>query len=356
MRLALFLNNSGHFFYLVGQSTYNPLIKAYHWNVKSLPLKYYRYIGAYTVIVAVLAVAGETLQMQQLWTSPELASPVYSIAIAMAACSNFAAILQCTFYPDSLETLNRLFLQVNHLYRKSLQRNISYQSYRLSYIIRFNICILLYVINFGMTATLNVIHDKELLITSLEMALAFLSGLSNLHAVFYIGLHGFVQEHFCKIVDNASGTNDIRGEQTEDILFRQTLSSRKIIANIQIYKVVHFKLWTASRTISDYFGWDIIFRNLQNFLDMTNAAFHFYLFVQSGHFIDGILRTYFFFILVLCVQFRSAHDFYRYLILPILCSICFRYIFKRNYGTAMSVNVLKNTAILAHLRSRLFCY
>lgn len=325
MRLALILNSFGHFFYLVGQSTYNPLLKAYHWDVESLPLKYYRYIGAYSVIVAVLAVAGETLQMQQLWTSPEMASPVYAIAIAMTACSNFAAILQCTFYPDSLEKLHRLFLQVNHLYGKKLHRSISYQSYRLSYIIRFIICILLYVINFGITATLNVIHDKELLITSLEMALAFLSGLSNLHTVFYIGLHGFVQEHFCKIIDNASVANDVRKEQGEDFLFRQTLSSREVITNIQIYKVIHFKLWTASRIISDYFGWDVIFRNLQNFLDMTNAAFHLYLFVQNGLFIGGILRTYYY---CFCFRYRVplGTRFYRYLILPILRSICFRHV------------------------------
>lgn len=74
------------------------------------------------------------------------------------------------------------------------------------------------------------------------------------------------------------------------MLVIRSQSNWEIIENIQIYKMVHFKLWMASQMISEYFGWDIIFLYLQSFLDMTISAFHIYLYIQNGQFAVGILR------------------------------------------------------------------
>lgn len=292
MQLAFILNNYGHLFYLVGQSTYTPLIKSHHWNIKSLPLHYYRYIGAYFAVVAVLTIAGVSLELRALLLGDEKATPQLAITIALTACSNFAAIFQCKFYPDSLDKLHHLFFQVDFLFRKNLRRTFSYQSYRLNYSIKSIVCIFLGVINLIVVITLNAINDKELVITSIEMTLKCISVLVNLHAVFYIGLHVCNQENFCKIIDSVSSANNARSEQREDVLLVHLLNCRQIMTNIQIFKIIHFKLWKASQMISQHFGWTIILWYLQNFLDMTNSAFYLYIFVQNGHFALGILRTY----------------------------------------------------------------
>lgn len=292
MQLSFVLRTYAHFFYVTGQSLYNPLLKSYHWHVKALPFHHYTFIAAYFAIVAVLTVVGETLELQALITHDEKATPVLAIAVALAACSNFAAMFQCAWYPDSVETIHQLFVQVDHLFRKNLRRTVSYEPYRDVYRIKFTICILLCVINLIVVVTLNMVYGKEILITTLEMILMCISVLTNLHAVFYVGLHVFMQENFCKIVDSVSGANGACGEPQVDVLFAQPLNSRHIITNIQIYKIVHFKLWMASQMISEYFGWDIIFWYLQSFLDMTNSVFYLYIFAQNGHFAAGILRTY----------------------------------------------------------------
>lgn len=292
MQLSFVLSTYAHFFYVTGQSLYNPLLKSYHWHVKASSLRHYTFIAAYFAIVAVLTVAGETLELQALITHDEKATPILAIAVALAACSNFAAMAQCALYPDSVETIHHLFSQVDHLFRKNFRRTISYQSYHDVYRMKFTLSVLLCVINLIVVVTLNMVNDKELLITTLEMVLMCISVLTNLHAVFYVGLHVFLQEKFCKIVDSVSGANDARGEPQVDVLSTQSVNSRQIIQNIQIYKIVHFKLWMASQMISEYFGWDIIFWYLQSFLDMTNSVFYLYIFAQNGHFAAGILRTY----------------------------------------------------------------
>lgn len=292
MQLAFILNNYGHLFYLVGQSTYNPLMRSHYLNIKSLPLHYYRYIGAYFAVVAALVVAGVSLELHALLLGDEKATPLLAITIALTACSNFSAIFQNKCYPNSLDKLHRLFFQIDLLFRKNLRRTFSYQSYRLNYSIKFYVCIFLGIFNLVVVITLNAINDRELVITSIEMTLKCLSMLVNLHAVFYIGLHVFNQENFCKIINSVSHANNARSEQREDVLLGQLLNCRQIMTNIQIFKIIHFKLWKASLTISQHFGWAIILWYLQNFLDMTNAAFYLYIFLQNGHFALGILRTY----------------------------------------------------------------
>lgn len=309
MQLSFILNNCGHFFYIIGQSTYSPLAKTHRLHEKFLPIEHYTYIGIYFVIVAVLAVVGETLEVRALRTGQTSASRLMAIAIAVTSCTLFAPILQCKSYPVSLKNIHELFLQVDYTFRKNLRRTISYQSYLLSYRMKFIVCILVYIVNVILVITLNVINDKELLITSLLLVLESLSVLINLHAVFYIGLHALVQEHFCKIIDSASGANDACSERGMDMLFGNSPNCRQIKTNIQIYKIVHFKLWKASQAISEYFGWGIMFWCLQNSLIMTNAAFYLYIFLQRGHFAAGILRTYRFFTIIFNIgEFSSiAH-------------------------------------------------
>lgn len=245
-----------------------------------------------------LAIVGESLEVRALKTGRSQTSRLIAIEIAVTSCTNFAPILQCKFYPVSLKNIHQLFLQVDYIFRKNLHRTISNQSYHLSYRIKIIVCILAYVVNVIIVITLNVINDKELLITSLLLVLESVSVLINLHAVFYIGLQALAQEHFCKIIDSASGANDACSEKRIDKLFGNLPNCRQIMTNIHIYKIIHFKLWKASQAISEYFGWGILFWCLQNSLIMTNAAFYFYIFLQRGHFAAGILRMYRFFTII----------------------------------------------------------
>lgn len=294
MQLSFVLTTYAHFFYVTGQSVYNPLVKTYHWRSKSLPLPHYTYVGVYLAAVTVLTVVGETMELHALTTQDENATPLLAIGIAISACSNFAAIIQCILNPDLLEEIHQLFSQVDHVFRKNLRRTISYQPYRDTYRMKFFICVLLTAINAIAVIILNILYDRELPITAMNMILGSISALKNLHAVFYVGLHVFIQDCFCRIVGSVGGRS---GQQT-DVFFEQSHNSREIITKIQIYKIVQFKLWRASQMISEYFGWEIVVFYLQSFLDMTNAVFYIYIFAQSGHFSAGIIRTYRFFFLI----------------------------------------------------------
>lgn len=292
MQLSFVLTTYAHFFYITGQSVYNPLAKTYHWRLKSWSLLHYTYLGIYFVAVLVLTVAGETMELYALTMQEKYATPVLAIEIAISACSSFATIIQCTLYPASLEGIHQLFSQVDHVLRKKLHRTISYQPYRNTYRMKSIICLLLTVINVIVVISLNILYDREVPITVMNMVLASISTLKNLHAVFYVGLHVFIQEKFCEIIDSVCGVNNVGSDQRIDVLFEQSNNSREIITKIQIYKIVHYKLWRASHMISEYFGWEIVVFYLQNFWGMTNAAFYLYVFAQSGHFAAGIMRTY----------------------------------------------------------------
>lgn len=291
MQLSSVLTTYAHFFYLIGQSVYNPVVETW----KSWPLLHYTYIGVYFATVTILTVVGETLELHALTTHDEKATPMLAIGIAITACSNFAAIIQCTLHPDSLEEIHQLFFQVDHVFRRNLRRTISYQPYRNTYRMKFIICVLLTAINAFVVVILNILTDREVHITTINIILASISALKNLHAVFYVGLHVFIQEQFCRIIDSVCGVPNVRSDQKTDVLFVQSRNSREIITKIQIYKIVHFKLWKASQLISEYFGWEIVVFYLLSFLDMTNSVFYIYIFAQSGHFAAGIMRTYRFF-------------------------------------------------------------
>lgn len=278
---------------------YNPLVRTW----KYWPLLHFTYIGVYFATVTILTVVGETLELHALTTHDEKATPLLAIGIAITACSNFAAIIQCTLYPDSLEVIHQLFFHVDHLFRRNLRRTISYQPYRNGYRMKIIICVLLTAINAIVVVLLNILNDRELPITTINVILASISALKSLHAVFYVGLHVFIQEQFCRIIDRFCGGNNLRSDQRTDVLFEQSHTSREIITKIQIYKIVHFKLWKASQLISEYFGWEIVVFYLQSFLDMTNSVFYIYIFAQSGHFSAGILRTYRFFLFSIQITF-----------------------------------------------------
>lgn len=295
MQLSFILNNYGHFYYLIGQSTFNPLAKSYHKHRKLFLLQHFTYFAIYLTLVSILTATGLALELYALTSVPrsEKASPQLIISIVVTACSNFAAILQCKLYPNSLEAIHQIFSQVDHIFRKNLHRTIFYEPYRNVYIIKFYILVILFLIDFMVVIVLNVIFDGELPVTGIGLVLMCISVLSHLHALFYIGLHVFVQEKFCKIIASVCGASNIRNGEKEDALFVQSCNGRQIITKIQIYKIVHFKLWIASQKISEYFGWEIVVFYLQNFLHMTKSAFYIYMFAQDRQLAEaGIMRMY----------------------------------------------------------------
>lgn len=295
MHLSFILNDYGHFFYLIGQSTFNPMAKTYHKHRKLFLLQHFTYFALYSTIISVLTATGLALELYALTSVPrnEKATPQLVISIVVTACSNFAAILQCKLYPNSLEAIHQLFSQVDHIFRKNLHRTVFYEPYRNVYRLKFYLVVILFLIDFIVVIILNVIFDGELPVTGIGLVLMCISVLSHLHALFYIGLHVFVLEKFGKIIGSVCGANNIRDEDKEDVLFVQSRNSRQVITKIQIYKIVHFKLWIASQKISEYFGWEIVVFYLQNFLHMTKSVFYIYIFAQDRQLSEvGIMRMY----------------------------------------------------------------
>lgn len=293
MQLSSVLNDYGHFFYIIGQSTYNPCVRTQHTCRKLLCLQYFVYFGTYFTIISVLTVVGLALEIyaQKTTQSDEKSPPFLAIGIVVTACSNFAAMIQCKLYPNALETIHQLFSQVDHLCKRNLHRTIFYEPYRKVYQVKFYVLVVLFVMDFFVVMILNILNDRELPITGIALILMCISVLSHLHTLFYIGLHVFIYEKFCKIVDSVCGANRVRnGKKEDDLLVR---NGRQIVTKFQIYKIVHFKLWMASQKISEYFGWEIIVFYLQNFLLMTNSAFFIYVFAQNGRVSEtGIMRMY----------------------------------------------------------------
>lgn len=271
------------------------MAKTYHKHRKLFLLQHFTYFALYSTIISVLTATGLALELYALTSVPrnEKATPQLVISIVVTACSNFAAILQCKLYPNSLEAIHQLFSQVDHIFRKNLHRTVFYEPYRNVYRLKFYLVVILFLIDFIVVIILNVIFDGELPVTGIGLVLMCISVLSHLHALFYIGLHVFVLEKFGKIIGSVCGANNIRDEDKEDVLFVQSRNSRQVITKIQIYKIVHFKLWIASQKISEYFGWEIVVFYLQNFLHMTKSVFYIYIFAQDRQLSEvGIMRMY----------------------------------------------------------------
>lgn len=296
MQLSFVLSSFGLFFYLIGQSTYKPSgkTKMTHRSVLS-SLPHFTFFGAYLTVVTLLTVAGLALAVKSVLSPDEEGTPLLVIGVVITACSNFAAILQCRLYPHSLEMVHQLFTQVDHLFRLNFRQTIFYESYRNEYLVKFGTLVALYLIDFFTVVVLNVVNGKEVPVTTIALLLMVISVFGHSHALFYIGLHVFIYAKFCKIIDSNIDRHLKCVLQLEDtcLVPQQSRNSRKIITKIQIYKIIHFKLWVASQMVSEYFGWEIIVSYLQNFLHMTNSAFHIYLFAQNGHLAEaGIMRTY----------------------------------------------------------------
>lgn len=294
MHLSFILKNYGHFFYLIGQSTFDPLAKTCHKHRKLFFLRYFTYFAIYFTIVLVLTATGLAMEFYALTSVlRNEGSPNLVIGIVVTACSNFAAILQCKLYPNSVEAIHQIFSQVDHILRKNLHRTIFYEPYRNVYRVKFYVLVFLFLIDFIVAIIMNAIFDRELPVTGIGLFLMCISVLSHLHALFYIGLHVFVQEKFRKIIASVCGTKNIRNGEKEDAMFSRSRNSRQIVTKIQTYKIVHFKLWIASQKISEYFGWQIVIFYLQNFLHMTKSAFYIYMFAQDRQLAEaGIMRMY----------------------------------------------------------------
>lgn len=209
MQLSFVLSVYGHFFYVMGQSIYDPLAvgSSSHWHgKKSLSLLHYKYLIVYFGIVVGLATFGESLELQALMVHDTTATPLLAIAIALTSCSSFATIVQCIVYRNILATIHQLFGQVNHLFRNNLRQNISFQTFRNAYRKKFITSILLCTVNAIVVLWLNSAKHRELLITIVELILSAITVLTNLHTIFYIDLHVFIQEKLCSIIDSVSGS------------------------------------------------------------------------------------------------------------------------------------------------------
>lgn len=306
MQILSILDDYGNFFYKIGQSTYKPTATKAANRTHQKSLLHFTYVGLYFTVIAVLTIVGLTLEALR----TENVNPLCAFAIVVTACSHLAAILQCKLYPRTLEAIHQLFLQMDHVLDKRLGRTIFYETYRNVFCTKFIILVVAFGIDFAVVMIVNVIYGRELPVSGILLTLMCLSVVSHLHTLFYVGLHVFVYEKFCKIVGDCGG-NGSNGshhccgddDDVDDDVDAgkdyggpvQSQNHRQIIRKFQTFKMVHFNLWMTSYRISEYFGWAIIAFYLQNFLHMTNSAFYIYVFAQGGHEHTseaGIIRMY----------------------------------------------------------------
>lgn len=250
-------------FFFLGQSALNPCCKFAKIPSKRKILHFMEFIPSMLYFIYVILTC--TFHMRMF--SSEKFSFSYGVYSFFTLSKVLTCIMVLTCSPFFPNNLRKLWLQFEHMERYSsrvLQFTWSFKAFEQSYIRKVILIVVLLMARFLSKVALR--RTSFPLYSLFSYSLVTTSIIATLHILFYVDLYVFMLRTINKNLSKSmkcrrtSGVYRIDGEKYE----------KYSMANIEMYKCLHYKLWKISYLINMSFGWilvSIFLQTMSNFLN-----------------------------------------------------------------------------------------
>lgn len=177
-------------------------------------------------------------------------------------------LMQCLIYRHAMNEMMAIFINLELFFAHHLGHRICYRAFGQRYRRRVwaVLCICsLYIASYSIRAFLN--NDISYA-ASLFKVQQFMTAFCYLHAIFYIDLLSYHLMQLNTVIENDMVTLD-----KMDGAMNQTRRRAHIQQRLKCYKIVHFRLWMATRRINEFFGYGLMAILLHTFADLVYVAF-----------------------------------------------------------------------------------
>lgn len=288
-----------NFFYYIGLTSYRPQATSRNCHKFFAWTKYAQLLMCHTLSIFALISMNEGDMLPHQRTTQTI---IINLFILCDMARSTSIFLQMFYFANTLTEIIGIFRSVDKCLKEQVKYRIPYRVFQREYRRTFLIStfvVALYILGF-VGRVLGGIYAS--LASHFTKVLQVMTACTYLHIILYVQGQSF---HIRQL--NAVVRRDM-------VLFQGTVSmplamKLQLRHRLKIYKFVHFRLWTVSKRISEYFGYSMIALFLHAFSDVIYCAFWAYQIVKVPEPLyniwsecpGGTLRKHFYFIFIQAV-------------------------------------------------------
>lgn len=286
MSLNNLLNKYSQIFFYIGLSVFNP-IKNYNQLTRphrhgSHLIRHYIYIAIIVFLVSLCWIVTYILPLNAIYV-------IITIMYLLGSLMCVTSIVENYLFFDSLPSIHYHFYEINLLfnkYRSHWASLLTYKSFEQMYQIHTFLFLIIFVVHI-VTAIIFLERSHYLYVAVPYFLLEMFEKMNALHVQLYIDLHlnmiKYVNAFICEFDTNT----EIELISIQSYIFDSTAT---VMLQLQLFKLIHHKLWIISKLITKRFGWTMVIINAKTFIGLTYSVF--YVFVRLEENYKLVLRKY----------------------------------------------------------------
>lgn len=285
MCLDNLLEKYSRYFYFIGLSVFDPTKNHNRMNKPHQRwthfIFHYIYIAITVFLIILCWVVSYTLPFNAL-------SVILGIVFWLSNLMSVISIVENYYFIDSLPLAQQHFRQIHLLfdkYRHEFASPITYQSFEKRY--QKHSLLLLSILFIHISTSMFFPENSQYYSFIVPLLILEAIGkLITLHVLFYVDLLFYIMKCFNAFID----TFDVN----ETISTHQSMydSNAMLISQLHLFKLVHHKLWTISKIITNRFGWTTIIISGKTFVVLTYSVFFVFVRVEEKNSYTLIVRKY----------------------------------------------------------------
>lgn len=289
MSLNNLLERHSRLFFFFGFTVSDPA-KNYSSRDKQLkacgrPAYHFIFVAITVFLTASMWGIGHTLPFNTL-------SIVLSILLLLGIVLNITVIAEGRLHRHSLPSVHRRFREIDHLFAKHRPGRASapsFNSVRSKCLKHLIIFMGIFAAQCGCQAIF--FEGISLAVVAVPyLILELYAKLIVLHLLFYVALLLHMMQLFNAFITSfdpdADDFNQIsisRGMHDSDVA---------LLSKMQLFKLIHHKLWISSKLVTQHFGWTTVVCFTKSFLVLTLAVFHVVVRLEQNMELLGTVREY----------------------------------------------------------------
>lgn len=276
MSLNNLLKKYSRIFFLLGLSVFDPtknrnqLSEPQQHRVSRL-IYHMMYIAITLFLIISCWIVNYTLPFTSL-------SVILAIIYLLGNLMSITTITENYLFPNSLPLIHRHFREINLLFDKSGNERSSpetYQTFEKIYQKRLLSDFIILIVHIS-SSILFLQKIRFLYVIIPFFLLEILGKLILLHALFYIDMLFYMMKCFNEFIRTFHANDEIEPFSSRRNIFES--DAIQMSSQLQLFKLIHHKLWTVAKLITKRFGWTTVIISGKTLFVLTYSVF--YIFVR----------------------------------------------------------------------------
>lgn len=262
-------------------------------NTATLSLKSFnRFFIVFTLTISLLSFVGVSREVYYIMTTKDRNLPIEVLSALLSSSTSISTIIHAVICRSTLPKVRCHLLEIDRLIAKNQKTSVSYASLNRQFWWKFFIIMAFKSFHSILVTALIAAFPSHII--PINMLLVVFSALTILQSLFYVDAFLFVCNRFYAGIRYRTQTCAINSicyhKDEKTSLVKRLNTNRTIYGEIQLIKIVHFKMWIISCALTEYFGWSLICFFLENFIHVTYSIHFIFVFWSERFVTEGISR------------------------------------------------------------------